>query len=591
MQQWRDEQVMIKALLIAPYQGLAETAKKMKLPNDLYIDIMTANLEEGVEAAKLAEQQGYELIISRGGTATLIQKAVTIPVVHLDITGYDMLRVFTLISGMKENVALVGFSNISQGAATICNILEYDVKMVTITRSSEVTDRLKELKEQGYEIVIGDVITVQVAKQLGMRGVLITSGREALMDAFDEARRIHTILENTNSRLASYRNIFNAFPQPFVIIDPNQNIIEKSVGFKQIFRNTTFLKTSSVLQLTKKVIETKSNQWTEVVFDNRTYEIQAFLASNVNHWVGMVIQPSLLKNGHSEAMTIIDNPIHYPIIGESEQIRQLKIAIANIAQTSGAICIVGEAGTGKFTVAQAIHFKKYGQNYPIIVLDGNVPITDEDMKKLQVVISSVDHATVVIKQITSITIRNQKQLLNMLYHKSNAVQFIFLLNQSLEKLLLTKCVDDVLYKQICQKPVYLAPLRERKIDIADLVHYFLAELHTENGNEIVGMKAEAITYLSHFEWKGNVSELKQVVRELSLMNTNNYIELKHVVELMENRAEPSVNDQNLIQGTLKEIEQKIIKRVMQEEANNQSRVASRLGINRSTLWRKLKEID
>lgn len=582
---------MIKALLIAPYQGLAETAKKMKLPNDLYIDIMTANLEEGVEAAKLAEQQGYELIISRGGTATLIQKAVTIPVVHLDITGYDMLRVFTLISGMKENVALVGFSNISQGAATICNILEYDVKMVTITRSSEVTDRLKELKEQGYEIVIGDVITVQVAKQLGMRGVLITSGREALMDAFDEARRIHTILENTNSRLASYRNIFNAFPQPFVIIDPNQNIIEKSVGFKQIFKNTTFLKTSSVLQLTKKVIETKSNQWTEVVFDNRTYEIQAFLASNVNHWVGMVIQPSLLKNGHSEAMTIIDNPIHYPIIGESEQIRQLKIAIANIAQTSGAICIVGEAGTGKFTVAQAIHFKKYGQNYPIIVLDGNVPITDEDMKKLQVVISSVDHATVVIKQITSITIRNQKQLLNMLYHKSNAVQFIFLLNQSLEKLLLTKCVDDVLYKQICQKPVYLAPLRERKIDIADLVHYFLAELHTENGNEIVGMKAEAITYLSHFEWKGNVSELKQVVRELSLMNTNNYIELKHVVELMENRAEPSVNDQNLIQGTLKEIEQKIIKRVMQEEANNQSRVASRLGINRSTLWRKLKEID
>src|SRR5699024_2859652 len=121
--------IQMKTLFIETYSGLAEITKKMDIQDDIDLDITIANLEEGVQAAKLAEKQGYEVIISRGGTATMIQNQVSIPVVHIDISGYDMLRVFTLIRGIKEGVALVGFANISQGAATICNILEYDVKM------------------------------------------------------------------------------------------------------------------------------------------------------------------------------------------------------------------------------------------------------------------------------------------------------------------------------------------------------------------------------------------------------------------------------------------------------------------------------
>src|SRR5690625_815760 len=139
----------MKTLFIAPYSGLAEIAKKMDIQDDIDLDITIANLEEGVQAAELAEKQGYEVIISRGGTATMIQNHVSIPVVHIDISGYDMLRVFTLIRGIKEGVALVGFANISQGAATICNILEYDVKMVTI-KSRRSEEHTSELQSRGH---------------------------------------------------------------------------------------------------------------------------------------------------------------------------------------------------------------------------------------------------------------------------------------------------------------------------------------------------------------------------------------------------------------------------------------------------------
>ncbi|API92952.1 MULTISPECIES: PrpR N-terminal domain-containing protein [unclassified Virgibacillus] len=176
-------------------------AKKVKTPDYIDVHIEVANLEEGVKLAQTAEEDGYELIISRGGTATMIQEKVSLPVVPIDITGYDMLRVFTLIKEMNNKVALLGFANISRGAATLCDILEFNVKMITIQSRDEVKRHLLELKQAGYSVVIGDVVTVQEAKQIGLRGVLITSGKEALMDAFEEAKRLYELFYKSKTSI------------------------------------------------------------------------------------------------------------------------------------------------------------------------------------------------------------------------------------------------------------------------------------------------------------------------------------------------------------------------------------------------------
>src|SRR5699024_3197657 len=136
--------------------------------------------------------------------------------------------------------------------------------------------------------------------------------------------------------------------------------------------------------------------------------------------------------------------------------------------------------------------------------------------------------------------------------------------------------------------IHLSPLRDRKEDIRAFVDFFLTEFHAENGNETVGIKQDAIEYLLQLEWLGNLSQLKKVTEELSMMATDNFIELFQVKRLM-NKSKPMLmaNDNCLpLDGTLEEIEQKVIKQVLQEEGNNQSKAAKRLNINRSTLWRK-----
>ncbi|MGP4105903.1 PrpR N-terminal domain-containing protein [Virgibacillus sp. L01] len=578
---------MIKTLLIAPYQGLAETAKKVDTPEDIDLNVTIANLEEGVKAAKLAEKQGYELIISRGGTATMIQNEVSIPVVHIDITGYDMLRVFTLIRGIKKGVALVGYANISQGAATICNILEFDVKMITIKSRTEVRGHLEELKQQGFGVVIGDVITVQVAEQVGLRGVLITSGKEAVTDAFEEGKRVYNFFRRVNGQFYYFQETFNSMPFPVILLNKNANVIEKNLMYEQNSQCHEILESPDLSKVIKRVLENETNQWSEVEGEHTVYEIQAFLVSKSEGIIGITVHSSQVKS-ENRAVRIIGSPVHIPIIGESGEAKRLRDNIQQFARADEMLCIIGEPGTGKYTVAQELHFEKFGQESPIVVLEGShLASGDKILSKL----TAIKHGTVVIKDIETLSAGMQDAIKNLLRNVPNTMQVIVLANESLDHLVHKRAFDEELYQEISDHVMHLSPLRERKKDIGAFVDYFLAEFHAENGNETIGMKHDAIEYLLQFEWLGNLSQLKKTIRELGRMTTANYIELFHVKELMNTYKQMlTAHDKKLpLDGTLEEIEQQVIRQVLEEEGNNQSKAAKRLNINRSTLWRKLKQ--
>ncbi|WP_100011607.1 sigma-54-dependent transcriptional regulator [Lentibacillus sediminis] len=577
---------MIKTLMIAPYQGLAETVKKINVPEDIELDVTVANLDEGVKAATAAEKQGYELIISRGGTATMIQNAVSIPVVHIDITGYDMLRVFTLLRGIKQGVALVGYANISQGAATICNILEFDVKMVTIESRGEVRGHLINLKEQGYSVVIGDVITVQVAEQVGLRGVLITSGKEAIMDAFEEGRRSYNFFRRVNSQFYYFQETFNSLPFP-VILMQNDTIVEKNLTFDREISQKEVAESPHLPRIAKKVLQYKINQVDEIEDENTIYEVLAFLGSESESIVGILFHKSKGKT-KQRIVRVIGSPGHIPIIGESTKASQLRMNIEQFATTKETLCIIGEAGTGKYTAAKQIHFERYGQKAPIIVIEGSL-LKGEETDFLSATLQAIQQGTVIIKNMESLSEEMQDTLLDIFH----------VLPETIKIVANARMTDDLknqrLYKEFFVPTLHLFPLRERKEDIGSFVDYFLAEFHAEEGNETVGMKPEAIDSLKHYDWPANLTELKKVIRELSMSTSANYIEASHVKELMDKhdaKSAAAIEGRSApvsLEGTLKDIEKRVIKQVLADEGNNQSNAAKRLGINRSTLWRKLKE--
>src|SRR5699024_5301533 len=137
--------------------------------------------------------------------------------------------------------------------------------------------------------------------------------------------------------------------------------------------------------------------------------------------------------------------------------------------------------------------------------------------------------------------------------------------------------------------IHLPPLRQRADDIKYFLNYYLSELNAETGVEILGIKEEALDILQQCFWSGNITQLKQLISEISFSVQSHYIELKDVEFLKMYSTLKNTDEITVKIGNLRDIEKQVIQKVMERENGNQSKTAKILGINRSTLWRKTNE--
>ncbi|WP_235420749.1 sigma-54-dependent transcriptional regulator [Jeotgalibacillus alimentarius] len=559
-------------MLIAPYNGMAEISKQLTLPSDVMLDIKVANLEDGEKYARQAEDEGYDILISRGGTASAIEKAVSLPVIHIDITGYDMLRVFTLIKNIDKKVALVGFSPITHGAATLCNILEYDVEVKTVHASGDVKPMLEALKANGFQIVIGDVITVQVAESLGLQGVLITSGKEALLQAVEEGRRAFLLSKKVKHNFSLLHEMFEYFPYPLALLNERAEIVEHN----DVFISADFKEKMTYAALQQDItdlLESGKSYWSAYSTEEAYYAVHLFRVNS--HTAGLMFYPSA-PGAMSDSISVQYAVKPLPLIGDSDFTQGLKRQITKLSQHRSPVYITGAAGTGRSALAVLLHVEQFGSHVPLISING-ADFTNDDAAFLAHTLRPLQSATILVHQSALMHDKLQEQLNNIIQSQSASYQIIYILDHY--------TTDAVAVGEY----IHLLPLSLRKDDIPAFANYFLTAFHADSGSETLGIKKDAMTSLQQYEWPGNLIELKQTIHELSRISAGYFIEKEQVEHLLQTKKKMQVSLQMDTSITLKEMERRMILQVLQEEDGNQSKAAKRLGINRSTLWRKLSD--
>lgn len=182
----KQEQTQVRILGIAPYEGM-QTAMERAADNspDIHLDVYTGDLEEGVAVVREHQAEDYDCIISRGGTAQMVQQVTDIPVVEIPVSVYDVLRTMRLAENYVDRYAIVGFPNITETAHTLCDLLKNPSNIITIHSAKEIGPVLSRLQTAGYRMVIGDMVTNTMARELGMNAFLITSGVESLHAALE----------------------------------------------------------------------------------------------------------------------------------------------------------------------------------------------------------------------------------------------------------------------------------------------------------------------------------------------------------------------------------------------------------------------
>lgn len=594
----------IKALGIAPYQGLKELMNQLgKEDKELDLEVVLANLQNGVQYAKKAEQEGFDLIISRGGTATLIKEHVSIPVIDIQVSGYDMLRVLTLVKDYNGSVAILGFRNISEGAASICSLLDIQLDNYTINDESEVEEKLNHMKEKGIDVVVGDVITVEKSQQLGLQEILLTSGKESVLQSFEAAKEIYRSFKALKEQHDLLVQTLNRSKQGAIIIDEQYNLVYlNDFGKRLIEDDKAFISSRGVHTFLEQIFDVKQVDSYILRYKDTLYQASgtALDYDGQKYAVIYLDKHSTTLDKEETGVSIIDPGASFQkhafsrITGSSELMRNTVKTARNYSQVDIPVWITGENGTGKEVFAHAIHQASSRRNQPFIQMNGGL-VDEARWKEIlfganeeQGLLTMVKPGTVYIKHIEKMPLEVGRQLAWCIQsgEAEENPRFIFSSTNHLEN----GSFSDELYYLLTGGKLHIPPLRERKEDIEDLTRLFIASFNSQYGKQIVGLHRDLLQELKMLYWPGNIEQLRRAIEQFVIQTDSLYIQKEDVLPILthlQDFQDSTGTDINL-QGTLEEIEKQIILKVLEEENMNQSSAAKRLGINRTTLWRKLK---
>ncbi|MES9763654.1 sigma-54-dependent transcriptional regulator [Priestia megaterium] len=281
------------------------------------------------------------------------------------------------------------------------------------------------------------------------------------------------------------------------------------------------------------------------------------------------------------------------VVTKNERMKGVLNAATIYANTEEPVWISGKEGTGKERLAKLIHVNSERREYPLFIIDCEVLSKAQwarllDKSSYDDLLAHNPRGSVILNNIDFLELDTQKQLASYLKKNSTTCRFITLSRKSIEYLTDTQRFDQELYYLLASLTLNLPSLTERKEDIESLALFFIGEYNIKFGKQIVGIRSDANETLKNFEWTSNIKQLKQIIKESVLLAEGAFLELHDLKKVISTIRVTSDNQEIDLNGTLEEIERKIIKRIWLEEGMNQTKTAERLGINRTTLWRKLK---
>jgi transcriptional regulator with PAS, ATPase and Fis domain len=594
----------IKVLAIAPYEGLKELMQNTAAEReDIDLQVYVGDLAAGAELAGSVQDIGYDVIISRGGTAEMIEKIAHIPVIEIRLSEYDMMRAIKLAQNYSGKFAIVGFPNITKCTDIICDLLQCKIETFTINGVNEVAECVENMQKMDYSLLVGDAVTVATARQFRMNGILITSGKESINAAFDEAVKLCDAISITRERDNLYKQILDISNIKIAVYDNTQKLLYSNFTYEQLELDSVFKKLAKhvdkVLNNNEIKIMHKSgnNLWSinGMCINQGTEQLAVF-------FVNRSIEISGLDNNVFSFKNINDNTSDSGIsftsfYGGSGSMKPIVDSIQKISTTSLPLFIYGENGTGKDNIAYTVHTNSNMKNQCFLTIDCSL-LNDKQFRRLLDSESSPlceTNLTIYFKNIQCLEESNQQDMVsyigNTYLHSRNRI--IYSSEKTIQDMPCSILADYLLSNSTNScLTLSLPSLREHKEDIPSLASIYISELNLALGKEVVGLTENAVRLLQDFEWKYNIDQFINVLKQLIIITDTPYINEENVAMVLAGERkifEPKQGKWLSTDGTLDDIIANVIQTVFEAENMNQSNAAKRLGISRSTLWRKLKQ--
>ena len=305
-------------------------------------------------------------------------------------------------------------------------------------------------------------------------------------------------------------------------------------------------------------------------------------------------------------------------IGAAKAFKEVLKLAEQVAPTDSTVLVLGESGTGKEVMARYIHHLSDRGNAPFFSINcGALPeslleselfghmkgsFTGAVKDKLGMFTAAAG-GTFFLDEIGETTPATQVKLLRVLQERevlpvgatepvSVDVRVIAATNRNLEDDIKQGRFRSDLYYRLNVISIVLPPLRERRDDIPLLIDAFLERLAVQRGERPKQLAQEALDAVMVYDWPGNVRELENALEHATTLSRGSTINVDSVPKRVTSpKSDPIVTEKEHANPTLDVIERAYITWVLQSEGGNKSRAAEVLGIDPSTLYRKLARYD
>ena len=302
----------------------------------------------------------------------------------------------------------------------------------------------------------------------------------------------------------------------------------------------------------------------------------------------------------------------HDLISKSPKMQKIFEFARTVAKSNSNILILGESGTGKELLARAIHNESLRAAGPFVavscvalpetLLESELfghekgAFTDAVTQK-KGKFELAHGGTLFLDEIGDISPKLQLNLLRVLQEKEFTrvggtkpirvdVRIIAATNRDLKKAVEEGKFRDDLYYRLNVISIQIPPLRERKEDIPLLVHRFIEKCNIELGKRVEKISEEALKTLMKYDWPGNVRELENVIERAMVITKGTLIKPEDIQISAEPSKEIRVEGED---RSLRAVERAHIQRVLEENDWNIQRSAQILGIDRVTLYKKIKK--
>ena len=636
---------MRKITYFVPYPELAPVVRRL-MDQPCYKGVFAnASIKYFPRMYDLEVEDGCDLVIARGYSIHVIRERFNGAIVEIPITGSDIVNA---IAQCREHtdcqkIGLIGDYSNMKDIQSMSSLFNINFVVYVIDNPDQIEDMVKRAIEEGCDALISGSHANKCVIKNGFKvySGIIENSEEAIGRALNSAASLLKNMEYEANQMEFLRLLAENVTDGLIFVNDRERIGIANANVGRIFPNRrpvagkgfqesfpfmakNYLKACREKQhLDNEIYRTRDMNiavdFTPVMIGG---EYKGMIITI--HDIGRLQQREAQIRSKLNEMGLYAKYQFSDIIHQSPVMEHVIERAEKFAAVTSNVLIYGETGTGKELVAQSIHNASKRKSGPFVAI--NCASFPENLLESELfgyeegaftgavkggkpgLFEQAHGGTLFLDEVSELPVSFQGKLLRVLQEREVRrvggkkvvkidVRIIAATNKNLKQMTLDGLFrEDLLYRlDVLNLP--LPPLRKRREDIRLLAEHYLMEYKEQFETRADHFTEDAMTLLSSYPFMGNIRELRNIVERISVTAQDTAVQVLDVEESLglgeyDRQIQTAgqvgrIQDQAAAPAYIRNIQKEEIERLLKECGYNKSEVARRLGLNRTTLWRKM----